>query len=379
MCFRIRIGSESRYYFRLEGSLPDENLLLDGVLRETVRILKRAYLHSCSNTTALIQSKLNLIINMIIRNSYSLDQMHPGKLILIVIILFSTVDCLGQINKSLMGEWAGKLMDSSGEFEYKLKLDQEESGVYTGVSTSLNDNFYCESKVMAVKENGRLIVSEIEVLNSNYPNKQELCLLKLELALADSKLTGNFTPLSNISNCLSGIVSLDKIASPRVKSQVINSQRAIKRVIPSTPKFENSTVNEKPATASPILINESPTTRTDTVARIENKVRVIEINEDEVELSILDNMEIDGDMITLINNDNVIFRKVTLTKIPLTYKINNSRTSVHVLKFYAENLGATPPNTGVLIVKTRNSLIKTAFSSDLNQTATIQINLRKVL
>jgi len=97
-----------------------ENLLQDGVLRETVRILKRAYLHSCSNTTALIQSKLNLIINMIIGNSYLLDQMYSDKLILIFIILFSTVDCLGQINKSVMGEWAGKLKDSSDEFEYKL-------------------------------------------------------------------------------------------------------------------------------------------------------------------------------------------------------------------------------------------------------------------
>jgi len=63
-------------------------------------------------------------------------------------------------------------MDSSGEFEYKLKLDQEESGVYTGVSTSLNDSFYCESKVMAVKENGRIIVSEIEVLNSIIPTNR---------------------------------------------------------------------------------------------------------------------------------------------------------------------------------------------------------------
>lgn len=305
--------------------------------------------------------------------------MHPGKLILIFIILFSTVDCLGQINKSLMGEWAGKLKDSSGEFEYKLKLDQEESGVYTGVSTSVSANFYCESKVIAVKENGRLIVSEIEVLNSNYPNKQELCLLKLDLSIADSKLTGNFVPLSNISNCLSGTISLNKIVSPGDKSQVLYSQRSIKKAVPSTVKLKTLSNNKKSQTVASIPGKDSITTRIDAVARVENKVRVIEINEDEAELSILDNMAIDGDIITLIDNDNVIFRKVTLSKIPLNYKINNSRSSVHLIKFYAENLGATPPNTGVLIVKTRHSLIKTAFSSDLNQTATIQINLRTVL
>lgn len=144
---------------------------------------------------------------MIIRNSYSSDQIHPAKLILIVIILFWTVDSLGQINKSLMAEWAGKLKDSSGEFEYKLKLDQEESGVYTGLLNSYSASFYCESNIRAVKENGRLIVSEIEVLNTNYPNKRELCLLKLDLSIADSKYTGNSAHLSNISNCLPAILA----------------------------------------------------------------------------------------------------------------------------------------------------------------------------
>ena len=304
--------------------------------------------------------------------------MHPGKLILIFIILFSTVDCLGQINKSLMGEWAGKLMDSSGEFEYKLQLDQEESGIYTGISTSLSANFYCESKVIAIKENGRLIVSEIEVLKSNYPNKQELCLLKLVLTIGDSKLTGNFAPLSNISNCLSGTISLNKIVSPREKGQVLYSQRSNKKAVPSPVKMKTLSQKEK-SPKEAIIPGKDSLTRIDGVVRVENKVRVIEINEDEAELSILDNMAIDGDIVTLIDNDNVIFRKVTLSKIPLTYKINNSRSSVHLIKFYAENLGATPPNTGVLIVKTRNSIIKTAFSSDLNQTATIQINLKTVL
>ena len=315
---------------------------------------------------------------MIIRNPNSLDQLYLGKLLLIVIILFSTVDCLGQTNKGLMGEWAGRLTDSSGEFEYKLKLDQGESGVYTGFSTSISSNFYCESKIKAVKQNDQLIVSEIEVLNSNYPNKQELCLLRLSLTIADSKLTGNFAPLSNISNCLSGTVSLDKVVSQRSKSQVSSFRKPISKVIPSVLRL-NSTPNKTPQAAVIISNKDSLRTRRDAVSRVENKVRVIEIDESEAELSILDNMAIDGDIVTLIDNDLVIFRKVTLAKIPLTYKINNTRSSAHLIKFYAENLGATPPNTGVLIVKTRNSVIKTAFSSDLNQTATIQINLKKVL
>lgn len=314
---------------------------------------------------------------MRIRNLKLLDELYSRKLMLIFLIIFSTVDCAAQASAGIIGEWAGSLKDSSSEFEYKLKLEHEESGVYTGVSTSISANFYCESKVKAVKQNGRLIVSEIEVLKTNYPNRQELCLLQLVLTVSDSKLSGNFSPLSNTSNCLSGTISLNKIPSRRGTGQVAYSQKPIKKVTPSTPKLSKSSPAKKPSNAVEIVKKDSLITPTN--ARVENKLRVIELNEDEAELTILDNMAIDGDIVTLIDNGNVIFRKVTLSKIPLTYKINNARSSIHLIKFFAENLGATPPNTGVLIVKTRKSLTKTDFSSDLNQTATIQINLKKVL
>ncbi len=302
--------------------------------------------------------------------------MSSIKQILISFILFSALDCWGQRNSSVLGEWAGKLKDSSGEFDYSLKLEREDLGVYSGVSTSRSANFYCETKVKAFEKNGLLIVSEIEVLNTNFPDKQALCLLKLDLRIINSRISGDFAPLNNTANCLSGTVSLMKKSSVQAKAKVENSQQSIKRTNSTPIKLKESTAGLNPPAALKI-----DTSRVQAVAvpRVENRLRSIEVDEEEAELIVLDNMAVDGDIITLIHNDNIIFRKVTLTKLPLSYKINNKISSVHLIKFHAENLGDTPPNTGVLLVKTTKSVIKTDFTSDLTNTSTIQINLKKAL
>ncbi|MES3016756.1 MAG: hypothetical protein V4721_03210 [Bacteroidota bacterium] len=279
----------------------------------------------------------------------------------------------------MAGEWKGRLKDSSGEFEYKLKLGDEKSGAYTGVSTSRSADFYCETKVKAVEKDGRLIVSEIEVLNTNFPNKQALCLLKLNLIIAGSKLSGDFVPLSNTADCLSGNISLSKVSSPRGSGQVLTSRQPVRGAPSSSLALKNNTAGISPRTTATIFMRDSLTTQKTVVPRVESRLRLIELDEDEAELIILDNKAVDGDIITLIDNGRVIFRKVTLTKIPLSYKINNIGSSGHLIKLYAENLGSTPPNTGLLIVKTRKEVIKTDFVSDLTQTATIQINLKKAL
>lgn len=305
--------------------------------------------------------------------------MYSIKQLLIAFIIFSTQDCLGQANLSVIGEWAGKLKDSSGEFDYRLKFVHAGPGVYTGVSISSSADFYSETKIKAVEKDGLLTVSEIEVVNTNFQDRPSLCLLKLALRIANSNMSGIFTPLNNTTNCLSGTVSLNKISSSKKIAKALSSERSAKISHSYQSKLKDSTNEVMAPTEAGILKIDSIANRPKAVSRVENKLRVIEINEDEAELIILDNMAVDGDMITLINNDKIIFKRVTLTKIPITYKINNKESSTHLIKFFAENLGSTPPNTGVLIVRAGKSVTKTDFASDFSYTSTVQINLKKAL
>jgi hypothetical protein len=303
--------------------------------------------------------------------------MYTAKAIILCFLLLATLNSRAQSLISLGGEWTGRLKDASGEFDYTLKLKREDSGAYTGVSTSRNANFYSQTKVKAVDRDGRLIVSELEVLDTDYPYKQALCLLNLVLAVGGYSLSGHFSPSNSAKDCLSGIVSLSRVSTELGNRKVLGAQRAVK-VFPQVDNAKSSSPGLSQATQVALANLDSAATRLP-LSRVENRLRTIEIDDDEAELVILDNMAVDGDIITLINNDNVVFRRVTLTKKPISYKISNKKSSTHLLKFHAENLGDTPPNTGVLIVKTRKSVVRTDFTSDFSQTATIQINLRQAL
>jgi hypothetical protein len=308
--------------------------------------------------------------------------MKPRNLQIVVFVfcsftLFISMNSFGQNKSDIIGEWVGKIKDSSGEFVFKLNIEKENSGIFTGTSISKSADFYCETRVIAIRQGSKYIISELEVINTNYSNRQALCLLKLDLTISDKKLAGRYSPINNISNCLSGTVSLNKNLIPKeapsnvsvnkVSKSKVPPSRQIVKDIDETLNLQSSILAEKDSVKKVFDINE----------RVIKTLKVIELDESEAELIIYDNMIVDGDIITLIDNDEVILRKVALSKIPIKYKINNSRSNIHILKFYAENLGSTPPNTGILKVKSKMTEITANFNSDLMQTSSIKIILKK--
>ncbi|WP_395804186.1 hypothetical protein [Daejeonella sp.] len=303
--------------------------------------------------------------------------MNVIKKVLFVCAYLISVNLFGQNKSDLVGEWNGKIKDSSGEFEYKLKLEKQNSGIITGTSVSKNSNFYCETRVIVTKQGNKYIVSETEIIKTNYSNRQELCLLKLDLSISDNKLIGSYEPIKNNANCLSGLVSLIKLNISKKARATIETNKVLPKIALSPPQQIVDNVENK------LNLQSAEKLKKDSITpnlnqRVVNILKVIELDENEAELIIYDNMTIDGDIITLIDNDVVIYNKVTLTKKPIIYRINNSKTNIHVLKFYAENLGSIPPNTGVLKVKSKSSEIMANFNSDLQNTSSIKIILKKM-
>ena len=90
-----------------------------------------------------------------------------------------------------------------------------------------------------------------------------------------------------------------------------------------------------------------------------------------------DNGVIDGDIITLIDNDKIIFENVLLSNSPIKYHITNSNTSIHNILFYAVNMGEIPPNTGLLVIRTKSKKIESNFSSDFVHSSLIRLILNK--
>lgn len=85
---------------------------------------------------------------------------------------------------------------------------------------------------------------------------------------------------------------------------------------------------------------------------IRKKVFVTEIpvTGDSIELRFFDNVQVDGDSITLFLNEKMIFTHIRLTEKPFIVKIPVSELNeTNELTMVAENLGAIPPNTAYMV------------------------------
>lgn len=107
-------------------------------------------------------------------------------------------------------------------------------------------------------------------------------------------------------------------------------------------------------------------------------VTEIEVSADTLQLAIYDNGEIDGDIISLFYNKNLLFfnQKLTHKSIRLNLPVD-STMEYNELSMFAENLGLIPPNTALVVIndgKTRHEL---RLSSNLEKNATIRIRKKK--
>jgi len=156
-------------------------------------------------------------------------------------------------------------------------------------------------------------------------------------------------------------------APPLVKNKIPSSVDTIS----SFGSNNNNALSEK---ASPALIH-------DTVAslpvgyaeRKKNVIRTLMVNTDSIVLRVYDNGVVDGDIVSVIYNDEVVVDKLSLTARALVIKIPVNREGINTLVFHAHNLGDYPPNTAKLEIIYGNKKEEITVSSDFTVSSTIDI------
>ncbi len=106
--------------------------------------------------------------------------------------------------------------------------------------------------------------------------------------------------------------------------------------------------------------------------------KMIELTATEFEVEVYDNADVDGDIVTLYFNGKEVMSKQSLTDkaaiIKLQYDPNAEKNE---LVMFAENLGTTPPNTALAIVKSNGQKFDVRLSSDNSKSGSIQFSLKK--
>lgn len=106
--------------------------------------------------------------------------------------------------------------------------------------------------------------------------------------------------------------------------------------------------------------------------RIIETIQSVNYTSDSLMISLYDNGEVDGDTVSVLMNGEVIMPMVGLSTnaVRKTIYTKDITDSIQIV-MYAENLGALPPNTGLLIVYDGKDRYEIRFSGDLKKNAAI--------
>ncbi len=106
-------------------------------------------------------------------------------------------------------------------------------------------------------------------------------------------------------------------------------------------------------------------------------VKTIVTNSPDILIQLYDNGEIDGDTITVYDNNEVIAYKKGLTGKPVTLNIKADLINAHhEFVMVANNLGAIAPNTALMIITTGGKRYELFISSDETKNAKVVIDYK---
>jgi len=114
--------------------------------------------------------------------------------------------------------------------------------------------------------------------------------------------------------------------------------------------------------------------------KIDNdNIQKVYYKSDSLIISLYDNGVVDGDIVSVVMNGQILFSKqmLTLKANSKTIHITKDTPDSLLLVLYAENLGSIPPNTGLLTIHDGESVYEEFFSADLSTNAGIMLIRKK--
>jgi hypothetical protein len=102
------------------------------------------------------------------------------------------------------------------------------------------------------------------------------------------------------------------------------------------------------------------------------------VESDSIRVDVYDNGEIDGDIISVFFNQQLIlsYQKLTHKSIRMNLLLDSANNN-NQISMFAENLGLIPPNTALMVIFDGINKFEIPISSNFERNATISIKRKK--
>ena len=306
------------------------------------------------------------------------------KRLLFLTILFLSLNARSQ---SVFGYWYGsanvKSNSSANNYLVELVL-QPEKGQVKGMLNYYFKNTYRSLQVKGTyNANTReLILKDVPVVyHGSFDNFEVDCIMdflaSLRVAQAGSTLKGTFRAQPDHKyTCADINFNLKLNADLSKKDSVLKAIAEFKETYQVwKPQLEDTLVAK--TITKPVEI-ENPVTDKKYTERENVVTNEIEVESDSLQISIYDNGEIDGDIISLFYNQALILQKQKLTHKSIRINLTlNKNLDANELSMFAENLGLIPPNTALIIISDGINRFELRLSSSMEKNGTIKIKRKK--
>ena len=233
------------------------------------------------------------------------------------------------------------------------------------VTTPLKKDTIKTTALSLSKINARKLQSALGAVQDGVIGPKTMTQLKMKAPRFDEKLDLNNT--SQVNRLVSLIkknnttAKQTKPVAPLTQPSIIKKDTIVKTA-PPVIQPEAGNIPQKQSIPVPEVIK----------LRSNPLIKTINTNTQDVKIELYDNGEIDGDTITVYDNNEVIAFKKGLTDKPITLNIKaDATTPTHELVMVANNLGTIPPNTALMVVTTGGKRYQVFISSDKQKNAKV--------
>jgi hypothetical protein len=279
---------------------------------------------------------------------------------------------LHSLAQDVTGLWRGRFssnhpLQMSMDYKYELLLFQEGNKL-TGYSysTLVTGEYYAVCEITGSLFDGYMVVTEKKTVYQNPPGPEGVMQTHILFLNTDLKeATGEWKQANKRQTQL-----FEESGKTFMKKEDDPSKSGLLKVL----EQKGAVQLEKTETKPPQVINKDSMKLS---SRPVDIVRSIETTADSVFLELYDDGIVDGDSVSVFSNNNILFSNIGLSDKGLKQRLLVPSTSDGLLlTFYAENQGAIPPNTGVLIVRAGDQRYEIRFSSDTKKSAAVRITRR---
>lgn len=330
---------------------------------------------------------------------------------LFLLLIFSTVNA-----QNFNGQWKGGFNETSygfsgmggNDIDYVLELDTRGSNV-SGYSYTYfregSKRYYtiCKLTGMLNRATSEITVTEIERTKFNTPPNFQNCFQTHKLHyLQDSvdveMLKGTWMPAPNQSgNCGYGTTLLSRRIVQKLPMGIASAQKKIVPKNQVVTSKKNDTRPKKPSIVKPKIEKARPESQNnkaikDAIAtkpkiekpaasnnpvsgfklRRKDIIKTIPISHETFKIDFYDNGEIDGDSVSVFYNGKIVLSHQRLSDKPISLKLDlDDDTEENLVTMYAENLGAIPPNTALMIVTDGDKRYEVRITSDTEKSGSV--------